>query len=1523
MHKDHKVYVPELIFGNLLTSSNYDDGERKVTGGRNGYGAKLANIFSSKFTVETVDSRQGLRYHQVFSANMSSKEDPEITSVGKCKRGSGDFTRITFSPDLARFNMDCLDEDTVALMTKRVYDMAGITDASVAVYMNGSRLPVRRFSEYVDMFVEEGDAPRVFERVNDRWEVCVTLSDGQFQQVSFANAICTIKGGQHVDYITDQIAKEVVKAANKKNKGVQIKPHHVKNHLFVFVNALIENPAFDSQTKETLTTRSKAFGSTAELSAKYLKAITKTGLVDRVLSWAKFKQTTELKKVGGSKKVSLRGIPKLNDANWAGSTKSSNCTLILTEGDSAMSLAVSGLSVVGRDAYGVFPLKGKPLNVREATHQSIMGNAEISNIVKIMGLQFGKEYTSTKGLRYGHLLIMADQDHDGSHIKGLILNLLAHFWPTLLQIPGFLRQFITPIVKCSKGKHALTFFTVPEYLTWKEATQGGKGWGIKYYKGLGTSSASEAKLYFSNLDTHVIDFGVTEADDTAALDLAFNKKRADDRKDWLLSMRPGTFVNYAVPVMPVRDFVNKELILFSAADNIRSIPSAVDGLKPAQRKVLFACFKRNLVKQEIKVAQLAGYVSEHAAYHHGEASLAATIVSMAQNFVGSNNVNLMVPSGQFGTRRMGGKDASSARYIFTKLAPIARALFHADDDSLLDYQFEDGQRIEPNWYAPIIPLVLVNGSDGIGTGWSSFVPNHDPRLIIDNVRAMLDSKPLAPMAPWYRGFSGSIAGQAPKGSSADAQTLLAAGDTSGITWSIKGSVEIVSGGDDEDDGASVATGAGSASGTAPSTMLRITELPVRKWTEDYKQMLESMMPGAEKEAAKGGKGGKRPPAIAAKKKATEEAVSLVKSFKENHTDTTVDFTVELTPEGAAAHGTACALAKAFKLEAKMTTTNMHLFDSDGRIKKYESPEQLLRDFFSLRMVMYAKRKAALLAALSGEWERLDNRARFILEVVKGTFKVSNVPKATLLQQLADRGYSMFDPSAGKASAGVDAEGGSGAAEEEEEAAASKVLTPSRGYNYLLSMPLWSLTEEKVAELTAELEAKEAALVELRATEPSDLWRRDLDALEVALDAADADTAEELEVEGKARRKYQRSMGAAQKKGKGKKGSPAAAAVLAVDARAGAAARIAAAKEALQSVGAELTPALVAADEGTGSGDWDDSDEDSDFEFSTGRAKAARGGGSSRAPRHPASVTSSTSSRAPVGGATAPVEAKPKATSAAAVSSKVTKASRPPVAPKQRPKAAVVISIDSDSDDDDMMTLAQRLAVRAAASPDSAAPAPQPQALKAVAAQYLSDEAGTVVSSKPARGAGKLRGGKVEVAPTVVDSDSGLSDDEFGFNDESDTAVTPPKKGAPKRAPAKAKAASKAIAPTAQKRGAQKRGKSAEREAAAGSAPEASAAGPPASPMAPSPAPKRGRKAPAKSKSTLAAAAPAVAAAASDSDDVVTTTVAPARKGRAAARRAAAAVTKYVDSEAEDEDEEGFSAASDDSVEEFSDEEYAA
>ncbi|KAK3416892.1 hypothetical protein EUGRSUZ_H02633 [Eucalyptus grandis] len=1041
MHREEKVYVPELIFGHLLTSSNYNDNEKKTTGGRNGYGAKLTNIFSTEFVIETADGKNGLKYKQVFSKNMGVKGAPEIKA---CKAGEN-WTKVSFKPDLAKFNMTHLEDDVVALMKKRVIDMAGCLGKTVKVELNGKRVPVKTFAEYVGLYLKsasknrpEASLPRIEETVNERWEVCVSLSEGQFQQVSFVNGIATIKGGTHVDYVTNQIANHVMSVVNKKNKNANLKAHHVKSHLWVFVNALIDNPAFDSQTKETLTLRQSSFGSKCELSDKFLQKVAKSGIVESLLSWANFKQSKDLKKTDGSKRENLRGIPKLEDANDAGGRNSDKCTLILTEGDSAKALAMAGLSVVGRDRYGVFPLRGKLLNVREASHSQIMENKEIQYMKQILGLQQNKDYDSVKSLRYGHLMIMTDQDHDGSHIKGLLINFIHSFWPSLLKVPSFLVEFITPIVKAThKNGRELSFYTMPEYESWKESLGGNaSGWSIKYYKGLGTSTSKEGKQYFQNLQLHKKDFVWVDDQDGDAIELAFSKKKIEARKTWLRQYEPGTYLDQKEKLIKYSDFVNKELILFSMADLQRSIPSMVDGLKPGQRKILFCSFKRNFIK-EAKVAQFSGYVSEHSAYHHGEQSLASTIIGMAQDFVGSNNINLLMPNGQFGTRNLGGKDHASSRYIYTKLSPITRFLFPKDDDNLLNYLNEDGQSIEPTWYMPILPTVLVNGSEGIGTGWSSYIPNYNPRDIIANLRRLLNGEMMEPMDPWYRGFRGTIEKTATK--------------EAGVSYTVCGIVEEV------DD-----------------TTLRITELPIRRWTQDYREFLESLSTG-ERDKTKD---------------------PFVKEFRQYSDDVTVHFEVMLTEENmmiAKQEG----LLKKFKLTSTISTSNMHLFDSNGVIKKYDSPEQILEEFFHLRLECYEKRKKILLENLELKLVMLDNKVRFILGVVHGEIIVSNRKRADLFQELQAKGFAPFRKETKTIETGV--AGSTDDSEEIEENSGATKGVRASDYEYLLSMAIGTLTLEKVQELCADKDKLVNEVDDLRKATPENLWLKDLAALEEKLD----------------------------------------------------------------------------------------------------------------------------------------------------------------------------------------------------------------------------------------------------------------------------------------------------------------------------------------------------------------------------------------------------------------------------------------
>ncbi|XP_016170360.1 DNA topoisomerase 2 isoform X1 [Arachis ipaensis] len=1082
IHQEEKVYVPELIFGHLLTSSNYDDNVKKTTGGRNGYGAKLTNIFSTEFVIETADGKRQKKYKQVFSDNMGKKSDPVIT---KCKEGEN-WTKVTFKPDLEKFKMAELEEDVVVLMKKRVVDMAGCLGKTVKVELNGKAIKLKSFRDYADLYLKSAEKskpaplPRSFAKIGDRWEICVSLSDGQFQQVSFVNSIATIKGGTHVDYITNQITSYVMSKVNKKKKDANVKAHNVKNHLWVFVNALIDNPAFDSQTKETLTTRQASFGSKCDVPESMLKEVSNSGIVDILLSWADFKQSKDLKKSDGTKTQRIRGIVKLEDANEAGGRNSDKCTLILTEGDSAKALAMAGLSVVGRDHYGVFPLRGKLLNVREASSKQILENEEIQNIKKILGLQQNKEYSSVKSLRYGHLMIMADQDYDGSHIKGLLINFIHSFWPSLLKVPSFMVEFTTPIIRVSIIKYLslytillnflfniilihffclstqafhsngtkLSFYSMPEYESWRENLgNNATGWKIKYYKGLGTSTPQEGREYFRDLDKHRKDFVWDDDQDGSAIELAFSKKKTEDRKTWIRNFEPGTCRDHMMKHINYRDFVNKELILFSRADLQRSIPSMVDGLKPGQRKILFCSFKKKLFK-EIKVGQFIGYVSEHSAYHHGEQSLASTIIGMAQDFVGSNNINLLKPNGQFGTRNLGGKDHASARYIYTELNPITRCLFHEDDDKLLEYLNEDGRSIEPSWYIPIIPLVLVNGSEGIGTGWSSYIPNYNPREVIANVRRMLSGEAMLPMDPWYRGFHGVIEKSAKEGG-----------------YIVNGMTEEI----DEQ-------------------VFRITELPIRRWTQDYKQFLESVTDGS-----------------------PNVKDPLIEDFRQNGDDAIVDIEVRLKLDKIAMIMQE-GLLKKFKLTSTISTSNMHLFDAEGKIKKYDTPEQVLEEFFPLRLEYYGRRKQHILNNLERLLLILDNKVRFILGVVNGEIIVSNRKKADLLMELQQKGFTPM-PRKGKSAEPQVAGANDDISEEQDDDTTREETATVEGakrgdYEYLLSLPIGTLTIESVQKLLAEKDEKEKEFEILKATPPTSMWMKDLDELEKKLDEMDSKAAEE-------------------------------------------------------------------------------------------------------------------------------------------------------------------------------------------------------------------------------------------------------------------------------------------------------------------------------------------------------------------------------------------------------------------------------
>ena len=726
-HPEYKLWIPEMIFGHLRTSTNYDEKKKeKIVGGKNGFGFKLVLIWSSWGKIETIDHVRGLKYVQEFKNNLNEICTPKIT---KCKNKP--FTKVSFKPDYKRFGIEKLSENMKKLFIKRIYDVSAVTDKNVKVKYNSNLIPCKNLEQYVDLYIgNKTETKRIHEKPNDRWEYCVCLTPSdEFEHISFVNGIYTSKGGKHVEYIMNQILKKLgIYIKNKKK--VDVKPNTIKEQLMLFLRCDIENPSFNSQTKDELGTSSTKFGSSCNVSDSFIEKIAKMGVMNAACALTEVKENKAVKKTDGSKSKSIRGIPKLIDANFAGTIKSNNCILILCEGDSAKAGIVSGLSKEDRNVIGIYPMKGKIFNTRGETLKRINENKEIVEIKQILGLETGKKYNKEsveKTLRYGQILFMTDQDLDGSHIKGLGINLFQDQWNTLSQVENFIGFMNTPILKAKKQNTEKLFYNNGEYLKWKNENDT-KGWNIKYYKGLGTSTGKEFKEYFNNKKIVYFNHEGETSDNT--IDMIFNKKRSDERKEWLSTYDRNNYLDTNNKSVSYNDFINKELIHFSKYDCERSIPNIMDGLKISLRKILYSAFKKNLTN-EIKVAQFSGYVSENSGYHHGEASLNAAIIGLAQNFVGSNNINLLMPNGQFGTRLQGGKDSASERYIFTQLNNVTRYIYRKEDDPILEYLEDDGFPVEPMFYVPIIPMVLINGSRGIGTGFSTEILCYDVEKIIN------------------------------------------------------------------------------------------------------------------------------------------------------------------------------------------------------------------------------------------------------------------------------------------------------------------------------------------------------------------------------------------------------------------------------------------------------------------------------------------------------------------------------------------------------------------------------------------------------------------------------------------------------------------------------------------------------------------------------------------------------------------------------------------------------------------------
>ena len=516
------------------------------------------------------------------------------------------------------------------------------------------------------------------------------------------------------------------------------------------------------------------------------------------------------------------------------------------------------------------------------------------------------------------------------------------------------------------------------------------------------------------------------------MDLAFNSKRSDDRKTWLAEYDNSNIIDMKNLNISYDDFIDKELIHFSNYDNKRSIPSVYDGLKPSQRKILYCCFKRKLVK-EIRVAQLAGYVSEHGAYHHGEASLNGAIINMAQNYVGHKNINILEPNGQFGSRLKGGKDAAQPRYIHTCLTKISSIIFDKRDEPLYTYTMDDGDKVEPLFYMPIIPMVLVNGTDGIGTGWSTGVPQFNPLDVIKNIKLLMDDQPPKEMVPYYRGFKGKIKKN---------------GKNSWVSRGIYSIKDL-------------------------STII-ITELPIGMWTDNYKVHLDFMLSHVV------GLKNKKSNTITKKGELAKgkHSAFYLRDYINDSSESQVHFTLRFDKKllNELLNDIDKDGFNKFEILFKMVTKiscnkKLNLYDQNGKLKSFNSPEEILEDYFDLRGSFYIKRREYMINELKKVVLLIKIKVKFIMDIISKKIIINNKSKANIYEQLEKLDYpKMYD--------GI--------------LYIKKSKQYKDGdYEFLIKMPIYNLSKERIDELKSELDKVETELSTLESKTKFDLWREDL------------------------------------------------------------------------------------------------------------------------------------------------------------------------------------------------------------------------------------------------------------------------------------------------------------------------------------------------------------------------------------------------------------------------------------------------
>jgi len=806
MTEDEWCWLPAFIFGQFRSSNNYDEKVKRMGCGRNGFGAKLTNIFSKNFTVVVEDPDTKLRFtgiwkHNMFKDDETGKPEIKIETDKEIKKGS---VCVTWELDFPRFKMTEYSSQDLQFFARVAVDFS--FTCKIKTYFNDIELDYRTIKSYASLiwnedqmknniihYVWEKTAPESLKKARldtqekkileakkpdhiPEVEIMIVDTPDNSNNISYVNGLVTAEGGVHVDAVQDPIFKAIANLVNGEKKrgkkaSTTISAKNIKGHISFIVNARLADPEYTSQSKTKLASPNIS----VNFPEKILKNLQTWDVISRMFAEMEAIATTKATKNDGIKRKHIT-MDKGEDANLAGTKDSSKCSLYLVEGLSAANYPQKRICMLegGKDYNGYMPLKGKFMNITKAKAAKYSENTVVGSIKQVIGLKEGIDYEldeNVKTLRYGFIILTVDADDDGMHILAHVLNFFREKFPGILKrnMIGYLR---TPVIKVLKGnKISKRFFTVPDFEKWSEKNSL-RGLTVRYYKGLGTSNDEDIKDDLKIAPT-VICFYDSECDQN--LDLAFHEDNSDQRKTWIEKWRDVTQCDDVISVdinsirktedkllqaQDISQFINRELIGYSVASLFRAIPSEYDHFKDSQRKALYAAltyFNYDPKKgKSIKTGRFANDAASRTGYHHGEKSLTDTIIKMAQDFTGSNNMGYFKKDGQFGTRADGGDNAADARYSEIHLAPWARFVFDPESVNLIKKRLIDDEEAEPYWIPMVIPMGIVNGTNGIATAFSTSTPNHNPFDVIKWYREKCQGKSPKPIPPWYNGYTGKM-----------------------------------------------------------------------------------------------------------------------------------------------------------------------------------------------------------------------------------------------------------------------------------------------------------------------------------------------------------------------------------------------------------------------------------------------------------------------------------------------------------------------------------------------------------------------------------------------------------------------------------------------------------------------------------------------------------------------------------------------------------------------------------------------